>query len=84
MLHRVFTVYDAKAEAFLQPFYAKTKGLAVRAFAQAANSGDHDFNKYATDYALFEIGEFDDSTGVIVMHDHFEPLGQAIQFVENV
>ncbi len=58
-----FTVYDSKAEAWLDPFYALATGAAIRMFETASNQPDHDFNKYAADYTLFEIGTFDPQTG---------------------
>lgn len=65
MEHHVFTVHDAKAEAFLPPFCLHQIGMAVRAFADAVNGADHQFAKHPEDYVLFRIGTFDDAKGVI-------------------
>lgn len=59
---KIFTVYDEKAEAYLQPFYMKTTAEAQRAIADCANDENHNFCRHASDYTLFELGTFDEST----------------------
>lgn len=63
MILQAFSIFDSKAEAFVQPFYSQTVGTAIRSFEQACNQVDHDFNKFAGDYTLFHLGEFDQHTG---------------------
>lgn len=58
-----FAVYDSKAECFLRPYFAETKGLAVRAFSDAANDPQHEMCRHAEDYTLFYIGSFDQMAG---------------------
>jgi len=58
-----FTVYDSKAEAYLRPYFAETKGLAMRAFRDAVNDPQHEMHRHAEDYTLFHIGSFDPMTG---------------------
>ena len=53
MEKKVYSVYDAKAGGYLDPFMAMTDGLAIRMFASAANDAQHDFHRYAADYTLF-------------------------------
>lgn len=77
---KIFTVYDAKAEAYLQPFFSSTDGTAMRAFQAAATDAEHDFGKFAEDYTLFEIGQWDETEGSITMLDAKKPLANAIQF----
>lgn len=79
MLLQAFTIYDSKAEHYLPPFFQKTSALALRAFAQAANTVDHDFNLYAADYTLFRIGQYDDHNGKLECLDAFENLGTGLQ-----
>lgn len=62
MLH-VFSVFDHAVSAFLPPFYARSKGEAVRSFSEACNTEDHQFTRHAADFTLFELGLFDDSCG---------------------
>lgn len=69
MFLKMFTVFDSKAAAFLQPFFAPTTAVAIRSFSQAARTQGHDFNQYAEDYTLFELGEFDQETAKIMLRD---------------
>lgn len=79
----VFSVYDSKAEAYLRPFFAETRGLAIRSFRDAANDGDASISKHAADYTLFRVGVFDPVTGVLEACTP-ESLGNALTFKEKV
>lgn len=61
----IFSVFDKKAVAYLAPFYFPQKGQAIRAFEDSINDPQSTFNKHPEDYALFELGQFDDTSGVI-------------------
>jgi len=79
---KIYTVHDSKAEAYLQPFFARSNGEAIRSFTQAINTPDHQFAKYSADYTLFEIGEFDDNTGVITT-PYTRSLGNGVDFKDQ-
>lgn len=74
----IFSVYDSKAEAYLQPFYAANARVAQRSMQEATADPTHNFHKYAEDYTLFEIGTFEDSTGTISDHPANISLGNAL------
>ena len=73
MKYGIFSVRDAKAEAFGQPFFAQQRGLAVRSFSDECERSDSGLNKHPEDYALFHIGEYDDLSGLVT------PLAQPVQ-----
>ncbi len=77
---KVFSVYDEKAEAYLIPIFQLTTAVAVRAFAHAANSENHDFSRFAGDYTLFEIGVWDDKSGTIEFLAAHTNLGNALSY----
>lgn len=83
MRYKIFTVYDSKAEAYLQPFFSPAVGLAVRSFSDAVNTKDHQFSKHAADYTLFEIGAYDDVTCTITMLPAKVSLGSANEFLNS-
>lgn len=60
----IFSVYDVAVEAYMQPFFAPTKGAAQRSLKDAVNDPKHEFSRHASDYVLFTMGYFDDTTGV--------------------
>ena len=80
---KVLTVYDCKAEAYLQPMFAPTTAYAVRMFSDAANTDTHDFYKFAADFTLFEIGEWDEKAGEILLFGSKENLGTALSHQRN-
>lgn len=62
---KVFSVYDSAAKAYIPPFFVAEVGLAIREFQGCACDPNHHFCKFGSDFTLFEIGEFDDSNGVL-------------------
>lgn len=77
---KVYSVYDVKTEAYLNPFYMKTRGEAVRAWGEVVNDPQTNFCKFPTDYVLYEIGEFDDAKGTIECYEPRIPIGTALEY----
>lgn len=65
MVHRMFSVFDVKAGAYLPPFVLPTEGMATRVFTDCVNSPKHQFGANPGDYTLFELGSFDDANAFI-------------------
>lgn len=63
---QAFSIYDSKAVAYAPPFFMARPELALRAFRDLAADPASNVSKHPEDYALFLLGEFDDSTGAIV------------------
>lgn len=62
---KIFSIRDNAADAYMQPWFSRNVETARREVSEAVNSGDHQFARHAHDYALWEIGEFDETTGNI-------------------
>lgn len=77
---KVFAVYDSKAEAFMQPFFAETVGLALRYFQQNTENHESVLYKYPNDFVLFQIAAWDEHTGDIHNLEQNINLGMAIEF----
>jgi len=60
MKHKIFTIYDSKAKAYLTPFFMHEEGMALRVFADCINDQEHQFGKHPEDYTLFNIGSWTD------------------------
>lgn len=84
MKMKIFGIYDSKAEAFLNPFFMKSKGEAIRAVSSLVADANHNFCKYAADFTLFELGEFEDNSGNITIHDAKINLGCLLEFKKDV
>jgi len=83
MKSKIFTTYDSKAEAYLQPFFMGTRGEAIRGWQTVVNDPKTQFNKYPSDFTLFEIGEYDETTGEITAHTAKVSLGVALEFLKQ-
>lgn len=64
MILQVYSVYDKAVNAFMQPFYARSAGEAIRSFTELANDGATNVSRYPLDYVLFRLGDFDDNSGL--------------------
>ena len=62
----MFSVYDTATQAYMRPFYAQTQKLAERMFDDLVMDQNQEVFRHPEDYSLFQVGEFDDSTGGIV------------------
>nr|WAE43877.1 MAG: nonstructural protein [Microviridae sp.] len=80
MIVKVFGIYDSKAEAYLQPFFMKSAGEAIRAITDLVNDDKHNFGKYSADYTLFQLGSFDDATAKFDMLLTPHSLGVLLEF----
>lgn len=63
MILEAYSVMDKAVNAFLQPFFCRSKGEAIRSFGQAVNEPGHQFNKHYADYVLFYVGQWNDLSG---------------------
>lgn len=84
MITRVFAVFDSAAQAYLAPFTLPAKGMAIRGFTDAVNNDQTEFSKHPEDYHLFEFGTFDDNTGIYDLHAAPQPLGNGLEYVQNL
>jgi hypothetical protein len=84
MIVKIFAIRDAKADAFLQPFFSPTKGTAIRAFSDAVNDSQSQFFKYPDDFTLFELGTFNDSTGGIELLKQPLAIGNSLEFKREI
>lgn len=62
----LYAVHDKAVEAFLAPFACRARGEAMRSFIDACSNPQHQFNKHAEDYVLYELGEFKEESGLLV------------------
>lgn len=67
MIQVIISVKDTAAQAFGRPIFVPTTAVAVRSFRDEVNRKDStdDMSRHPDDFELYEIGSFDDSTGII-------------------
>lgn len=79
----VFTVLDKAVQAYMQPFFCRTRGEAVRSFTDAVNDVKSNFNRHAADYTLMAVGEFDDQSGVFTSVEPVRIIGAVECLVDD-
>lgn len=65
MQKQLFSVYDSKAQVYGNPFTSINEQLAMRDFQQACRDTNSQLHHFPNDFALYLIGEFDDSVMMI-------------------
>lgn len=67
MIYKIMAVYDLKAEAFERPFFCRSTAEGERMLANDVNSEKRESNLslHPEDYQLFELGSWDEVSGVI-------------------
>lgn len=83
MLHKIYTVFDSASGFYHKPFFTRSKGEAIRSIMDVLSDKAHDLSKYSADYTLFELGTFDDNTGMYNTHEP-KTLGCLIEFKSQV
>lgn len=71
MIVKIVAVRDKKCDCFSRPFVAQTPAAAIRSFSDEVNRQDqnNEYYKHPEDYALYELGEYNDADGSIKPSD---------------
>lgn len=62
----MYSVFDAAVGAYNRPLFMRSRGEALRSFADAVAKEENGFLAHAEHYSFWLVGEFDDSTGVVL------------------
>ena len=81
MIHKIFSIHDNAAKAYLLPFFLPTLGLATRTFSDCINDDTHAFGRNPKDYTLFEIGTWNDATAEVDYLTPYENHGNGVEFL---
>lgn len=65
------TVKDRAADAYGRPMFVPSTGIAIRSFSDEINRSaeDNQMFNHSDDFDLYELGEFDDNTGLFSLHE---------------
>lgn len=83
MKEKIFTIYDSKSETYTRPLMARTTAAGCRLFEEAVNQANSHYAAFSIDYRLYEIGEWDDNTGVQTQHNLKLDLGVASAYIRE-
>lgn len=80
---KIFSIRDAKAECFNQPFFQKTHGEAERNFTQLVKDQKSMIAQFPEDYDLYYLGTYDDQTGLVKVLDTPQHVIKAISVIDR-
>jgi len=83
MIKKMYAIRDAKAEAFLNPWFKVTHGEAERDFNAAVNNEETTLAKYPEDFDLYYLGDYDDNSGKLKSLDSPQHIVKAVQLVRQ-
>lgn len=84
MIQKVFALRDCKVSAFLQPFFSRSVPDAIRGFEDAVNDPKvSTLTKHPEDFLLYELADFDDSSGEFVCCVPIKGLGCGRDLVKS-
>lgn len=75
---QTYAVFDVKAQAYAQPFFAANHAVAIRNFEGAVRSGNNQLGTHPEDFSLWHLGEYDDETGTFANLQHPSQLLTAL------
>jgi len=84
MNYSLFSIFDVKTQIFSQPFMQRTTSEAIRSFQGTCsdNNPNNLINSFPSDYSLYLIGSFDESTGSLASQ-HPQQIANATEFVKQ-
>jgi hypothetical protein len=67
----ICTVKDRAADAYGRPMFVPSTGVAIRSFSDEINrnNADNQLYNHPDDFDLYELGEFDDNSGLFTLHE---------------
>jgi hypothetical protein len=79
----IVTLKDDKLEVYNQPVFIRNKGEAARMMEEMVQDPKSPLSKYPNDFALYEIGTWDEDTGTIQLHENHQYLFRPVDFLRE-
>ena len=73
----MFSPFDSKLKVWMNPMFFLHVGQAERAWTVIVNDGNSLPGKHPADFVLYQIGEFDDDTGMV------NPISPPVQVITS-
>lgn len=83
MINYIFTIHDVKADAYLPPFFLPTEAMAIRTFGDCIADKEHAFGMHPSDYTLFVIGDWENTSGIITLYEVRNSLGNGVEHMRK-
>lgn len=65
----IYTIKDAKAGTFSQPFYSVNHSTAIRSFNASIQDQTNPLSNYPEDFSLYHLGTWEDNQGTLTTQD---------------
>ena len=79
----IYSIYDFASKTYNAPYYQKTDEAALQHFVSLTNDENSLISKFPDQFALFNIGIFNDESGFIETYDQPKRLGLAKDFLSK-
>lgn len=83
MIQQIFALRDAKVEAFMRPFFCRSKGEAIRTISDYAAEENSPLHRHPEDYMLFQLGAYSEGSGEIRGLDQPEPVISVLELMTD-
>lgn len=83
-MNKVFSVRDVKADSYGALICCPTRGIALRVFAEACANPQSPMSQYPADFSLYEVGDWDASSGTLVGHKVPEYVASAAEVIQSM
>jgi hypothetical protein len=79
-----FCIFDAKAEAYIEPFKCHAVGQAIRSFMDIIANPQSVIAKHPEDFVLFHLGSWDQFTGSYTSFTTPKPIATALSLISRL
>lgn len=76
----IYSLYDSKAELYLNPIAADADAIVIRQFRELAKDKSIPVGQYPEDFELHKLGTFDTRTGEILKAFEIKIIAKASDF----
>jgi len=79
---QIYAIFDTCSGIYEKPFFHTADDAVRREFQDVATSADHPINKHPEHYSIWRLGNFDNTTGLIIDEAN-ECLWQAVEAISQ-
>jgi len=80
----MYAVHDSAVGAYNRPMCFRSRGEALRSFADAVSQEENGFMRHADNYSWWFVGHFDDESGSLIPAQPAERICGARDFVASL
>lgn len=81
---KIFIFKDEKSQGYGYPMTMHTRGAFIRNLQEELTRGQAIWARHPHDFSIFEIGEYDDVTGTVLMYETKNCLGLVQDFRQSL